>query len=379
VRVLHVVPSMSGSWGGPVSVLVGLIRSLALQGVDSEIFTTNLGRSGDIAKTEAVETQSVPVGRFSRLWAGHSFSTSEALAQAVQRCDVVHVHELWHHPHYAAYQLARKLNRPLVVSPHGELDPWALRHKGWKKSVYMALMQKRVLRRASAVHALTGEEAQHVNRIAPNTPCEVVANGIDDSIYGQPSSIANTHGELSDKKVVLFLGRLHEKKGLDTLAEAVAKVRTRRPDVRLVIAGDSLDDYREKVRGFVDKAGIGEATVFSGHIEGQAKLDALAAADVFVLPSRSEGFPMAVLESLAAGVPAVITPECNFPEMAEAGAGLQVAGTPSAIAGAIDRVLSDDQMQKSMGESGMTLVKERFTWDSVATKMHAIYEDVSSN
>ena len=376
MRILHVIPSMSAAWGGPVSVVAGLVESLAALSVESEIFTTDLGRTHDVVKTGAVHSETVRTSWLSRFWTGHGFSTASALDTAVQRCDVVHIHELWHHPHFQAQRAARRHGRPFVISPHGELDPWALRHKRWKKSVYMALAQKRVLRRASVVHALTVEEARQVALFAPSTPCNIVPNGIDESAFDSMPQDVDLFPSMTGKKVVLFLGRLHEKKGLDILAGAISMVRKTHPDVGLLIAGDSMDGYRDQVEKFVDAAGIGDITVFAGHLEGNAVREALAVARIFALPSRSEGFPMAVLEALAAGVPAVITPECFFPEMAEAEAGIEVEGTVASFTKAINEILANEKALNKMSENARHLVKTSFARNDVAAKMIALYEEI---
>jgi glycosyltransferase involved in cell wall biosynthesis len=243
----------------------------------------------------------------------------------------------------------------------------------------MSLVQKRVLRRASAVHALTAEEARQTSLIAPDTPCNIVPNGIDVTALNSQASDADMFPQLADKKVILFLGRLHEKKGLDILVKAISIVRNTHPNLALLIAGDSLDNYGDRVRGFVVDEGIGDITTFTGLLSRKAVADAYAVARVFALPSRSEGFPMAVLEALASGVPVVITPECYFPEVAESGAGVEVEGTAPAFAKAITQLLANDDQRSKMAENARALVSKRFTVGAIAARMTAMYESVMTN
>jgi glycosyltransferase involved in cell wall biosynthesis len=170
---------------------------------------------------------------------------------------------------------------------------------------------------------------------------------------------------LGGRPYFLFLSRLHYKKGLDYLADAFAIVAARNSDVQLVVAGPD-DGARADFEGRIAAAKLSDRIHVPGPIYGTEKLSAIAGAACFVLPSRQEGFSMAILEALACGVPAVVSAECHFPEVAEVGAGEVVPLEAAALAAAIGRVLADPDRRRKMGQAGRELVAVRFTWPRIA-------------
>jgi glycosyltransferase involved in cell wall biosynthesis len=256
-------------------------------------------------------------------------------------------------------------------------DPWALRHKAWKKRLYLAMVERHALRGAACLHALTRSEARFLRELAPSTPVACVPNGVDlRPLDDLPSrhSVEATYPELAGKFTLLFLGRLHAKKGLDVLADALVRAWGTHDDWHLLLAGPEDGAGAPFLRRMSMLGLRGHVTVV-GHVSGETTRRMWGAADAFVLPSRSEGFSMTVLESLAARVPPIVTTACHFPELAEVGAGLVCEPDAESLAEALhtlrfERTAED---RARCGERGRALVEQQFTWETQARRLVQVY------
>jgi glycosyltransferase involved in cell wall biosynthesis len=296
------------------------------------------------------------------------------LTQLILRSDGVHIHGIWEEHCAVAAALAAGVRKPYIISAHGMLEGWAVRSKWLKKAVYSALFEKRNLRRASCLRALTRTEVDDYRRLGIQTPVAVVPNGVDPPDELLPEPFLQLHPGLRGKRVVLFLSRLHPKKGLDLLCLAWAELAHRFEGSHLVIAGPD-DGARRNTVARVADLGINETVLFTGMLETLLKWSALATATVFVLPSRSEGFSVAVLEAMAAGVPVIITRQCNFPEVAEAGCGWVIEPDAQQLRQALEACLGAPAAELArMGAAAQALVQERYTWPVVGRQMSEVYE-----
>lgn len=277
--------------------------------------------------------------------------------------DVVHTHGLWTGLSYAALRHARRTSTPLVISPHGMLDRWALLHSRVKKQLALSLFERAHLTHAT-IHALSNAEANSVRALIPNAQVAVIPNGVDPAPSVLPPPPA-----FIDRPTLLFLGRLHAKKGIAELIEAFAAAAPHLPDWRLAIAGwdDGPNDFRE--RAAATRADI----VFPGPLFGEEKAAAYAHAAAFVLPSHSEGLPITVLEAWAAGTPVLMTEACNLPEGFAMGAAIPVTVDPASLAAIFAERLPDLAWRSRAGAAGRTLVAERFQWDRIASDFSALY------
>ncbi len=256
------------------------------------------------------------------------------------------------------------------------LEPWALSHKPWKKQTYYRWIERPlVLRGASVIQALNESEAQNIRALRLRPPVVVVPNGIDrqDAVEVDDSdreAFLNRFPQVRDKTVILFLHRIDPKKGLDLLAKAFGSISRQFPNTHLVVAGPDNVGFTETARGYFKGAGVDDsAFTFTGMLEGSLKRSALAAATVFVLPSYSEGFSMAVLEAMAAALPCVVTTGCNFPEAGEAGAANVVPAEAEPLAQALAELLANPETAREMGRRARELVLKDYTWDSIAERM----------
>jgi poly(glycerol-phosphate) alpha-glucosyltransferase len=319
------------------------------------------------------------------------------------KADLLYAGTLWKYPSWASLQWAKQTGKPMMVAPHGSLDAWALRNAAWKKRIAAALFKNRQLHKATCLRALCQSEADAFRAYGLKNPIAIIPNGV--ALPEMPKS-RDEGRESSAPKKLLFLGRIHPKKGLVNLVRAFKKALDHRPSTvdsapwRLVIAGwDQGGHEAELVRLCEElrlsfshkrhknhKVGESEAldhrlstfdseVIFHGPAFGRDKEDLLRSADAFILPSFSEGLPMSVLEAWSYRLPVVMTPECNLPEGFAADAAICIETGAESIAQGLDSLFSMNESDlKAMGAKGRALVEERFTWQTVAAQMREVYD-----
>ncbi len=357
---LNVTEHADPSYGGIASSVPALARAMAASG---------RYRCQNVAFCEPWEhaepgTCRLPVGRLD--WMSDR-SARLAFDGLVAAADVVHVHGLWRQHSFSACRTAERHGKPYVVSAHGMLEPWALRNKRWKKLLYGALVEKRNLRHASCLRALTRREALDYQAYGMRGPIAIVPNGVDAPPSKSPDPFLSAYPALRGRRLVLFLGRVHYKKGLDVLCRAWAAT-PRAPHDHLVIAGPDFEGTQANLE-------IGSDVTFTGLLGPELRWSALAAAHVFVLPSYSEGLSMAVLEALAAGVPVIASPACNLPEIRERGCGWVVEPAVQPVARALAEALEITPAERAhLGSNGSALAAESFSWPRVAARVARVYD-----
>jgi glycosyltransferase involved in cell wall biosynthesis len=293
--------------------------------------------------------------------------TDTRLSELIGKSDVVHIHGIWQEHCSRTAMLCRRFGKPYVVSAHGMLEPWALRRKAWKKRLYWRTVEQRNLQAAAGLRALTCDEGADYRRLGLLNPVRVIPNGIDLPEQAEPELFLKKFPPLRGQRLVLFLGRLHAKKGLDILCRAWARLQSQFPDTQLVIAGPDEDGTLARIEGLAREAALSGRVTFTGILTGSAKWSALRAASLFVLPSHSEGFSVAVLEALACGVPVLLTRACHFPEVVSAGCGRETGPEEAGIQDCLASLLSlPPKALSHMGALGREFVRERFAWSQVA-------------
>jgi len=291
--------------------------------------------------------------------------------------DLAHLHALWMYTSVATLRWHRRTDRPHVVTINGMLDDWALQNARWKKWVAGTLYEDANLQAAACIQVNTEAERAAVRRYGIGGPVCIIPNGVilpDDRSADSPPWAGDIP---ADANVLLFLGRLHPKKGLEELLDGWAEWQsTGNADAwHLAVVGWDDGGHEKDLRRQVRANALGDVVHFLGPRFGDEKAAAFRHADAFVLPSHSEGFPMAVLEAWSYGLPVLKTPACNIPEGFSSDAALRIAPEPSAIAEGFDRLLAaPPEARVAMGRRGRTLVEERFSWPRVAEQMHCVYQ-----
>lgn len=339
LRVLHVVRSLDPRAGGVAEAVVQLVNHMLPYGCVGEVASLD-GPGAPVSDRLQGTVHRLGPARGTY---GLSMNAVRWLRAHAGAYDAVVVHGIWQFHSIAARYGVGRSGTPLFVFPHGMLDPWFQRtypRKHLKKRVYWALAERWVFRAARAVLFTCRTELELAREpfLDRRMPLEVTGFGIapppDDATGG--AAFFEAYPELRGKRILLFLSRIHEKKGCDLLIEAFAKAASRHPDVRLVIAGPGDDATIAALKRIVRARGIESQVVWTGMLSGAVKWAALRAAEVFVLPSHQENFGIAVVEALASATP-VITTDCVniWREVAASGAGVIVKDTLDGVSSGI--------------------------------------------
>jgi glycosyltransferase involved in cell wall biosynthesis len=302
-------------------------------------------------------------------------SLRQRLKNTIRGSSGVHIHGIWETHCMMSAWAARSCKRPYVVSVHGMLEEWALRHKRIKKALYAALVETRALHGAACLRALTTDEVDDYRRLGLTNPIAIVPNGVEVPSCVNADLFWEAYPHLVGKRIVLFLGRLHYKKGLHVLLKAWSRIAQRTDRAHLVIAGPDFDNVRASLESMVNELELRSSVTFAGMMSGKCKWAALAAASLFVLPSFSEGFSIAVLEALAMGLPSVVTVPCHIPEVAVHDCGWVVQPAVEPLQDALEQFLRLSVYEAaSMGKRGRELACQRFHWSVVGKQMAEVYD-----
>ena len=307
---------------------------------------------------------------------GYASGLGGALALASP--DIVHVHGLWSYASLAAPRWAARVRRPYVVSPHGMLDAWALASGRAKKQLAWFAFEAAHLRGAGCLHALCEAEYAAIRACGWTNPVCIVPNGVAVPSGPAPPPPDWARALHPGERVLLFLGRIHPKKNVASLLTALARLGAGH-GWRLVVAGWDQGGHEAELRRLAAALSLGGEVIFAGPQFGADREASLRAADAFVLPSLSEGQPMAVLEAWARGLPVVMTRQCNLPLGFSAGAAIPAEPDAEALADALAALMAlSGEDRRAMGARGARLVGEGFTWAAAATRMEAVYRWLAS-
>lgn len=376
IKLLHVVPTYlpATRYGGPIHSVHGLCKALAVKETEVEVYTTNVDGPGTSAvplgkpvERDGVHITYFPTGHLRRIY--RSPDMGAHLARRIAEFDLVHIHAMFLWPGLAASRTALASDVPYVVSPRGMLVRELIANKNrLVKTAWLQLFDRKMLRKAAAVHVTSRREAEDLNTLGIDAPRVItVPNGIEAPDF----SAAPTKREQS----VLYLGRLDPKKGLELLLQAMARL----PGVRLNIAGDGNPGYVAELKTLVDALQLTDRVVFLGHLEGDRRWKLYRQSAVFVLPSLSENFANTVLEAMSAACPVVVTPGVGMAEtVVHRKCGRVVPRESDEIAKVIQELLSRPGEREDMGRRGTEAAKS-FTWASVAEQMLTNYRELAGS
>jgi len=377
IRSAIIISSISRNAGGLFESVRHLGLSLHQVGVGVDVFScSDRFSNDDISQWLPLIPQVFPNR------GPDAFGYASGLYGSLVRAeyDIAHCHGIWMYPSVANLMASRCRRIPYLVSPHGMLDPWAVRNSRWKKVLAANLYENAHLRGASCIRALCSSELEATRTYGLKNPVCVIPNGIH--LPTQSSFCeAPWAGKVADgKKVLLYLGRIHPKKGLVNLLKAWKNCQADGnsrglAEWTLVVAGWDQGGHEAELKTLATDLGIGPEVLFVGPQFDEAKQACYHHADAFVLPSFSEGLPMVVLEAWAHRLPVIMTPQCNIPEGFAAGAAINVETTVADISRGLQELAGMTSAERqAMGERGMQLVQERFTWTKIAGDLKAVYE-----
>ena len=398
MKILQVICSLATRYGGPQFLCAELSRELVRQGHQVSIYSSDVDGSKHLEEPldRPVLDRGVEV-RYFRGWTRpgkYMFSPGmwRALRQTVADFDVVHISGVYDFCTSAAAYWCRRREVPYIAFPHGSLDPFLRRRNRPRKWFHTKLFAQRDFRKASAVLFNSSEEmrlasdwsvfAQSEGRNSERQKRFVVYGGIGSKWLEERDAAAGErflekYPELKGQRLVVNLGRINYKKGLDILVGAFAQIARGRNDLRLVLAGPDNEGYGSVVRRWLAEYDIQGKTTFTGHLEGEDRFAVMQQAEIFALPSYTENFGLVVAEAMATGVPVVISDQVNiWPEVSQADAGLVVPCDPQATAEALRTLLDDPTRAQQMGRNGRKWVAEHLSWNVVGTQMIRVYEEI---
>ena len=372
-RWLSVVTHLDPRFGGLSAVVPQLSSMVAASGRFS-VSLAAFCSPGELYSAANHAELSLTEWPTSRLTWLRDRSLATRLDQLVRSASGVHIHGLWEQSTAVAARAARSAGVPYILSAHGMLERWALANKRFKKAFYSFLVERANVEGAACVHALTRAEAEDYLRYGCHVPIAVIPNGVHVPNRVSQDLFFAQHPSLRGKRIVLFLGRIHFKKGLDLLVRAWAKIAARWPDAHLVLAGPDFEGTRARVSRMIEEAGLGDSILLPGMLRNELKWSALAAAECFVLPSYSEGLSVAALEAMGVGLPVILTDHCNLPEVQSLGAGWIIPADAMSLEQALSECLGNHPTtNQAIGARGSSFVRERYTWSNVASQMGELY------
>ena len=307
-----------------------------------------------------------------------SWPLSRWLAAHVKEYDLVHIHALFSFPSTVAAFWANRRGVPYIVRPLGVLNTWGIRNRRpLLKRLSLRFIERRVLAGASAAHFTSDQEKCEAELALPGTRGIVIPNPVatpEAEMNPGPNVFLTRYPEVAGRRVILFLSRVDPKKGLDLLLDGFARVRAVLPDVVLVVAGNGDDAFVAQLQERARRLGAQQDIIWPGFLEGNMKRAALAAARVFVLPSYSENFGIAVVEAMADGLPVIVSDQVGIQqEIATADAGLVVSCNANEVSVAIQGILSDNAARDQMARNARRLAME-FSPPAVTARLLETYQ-----
>jgi glycosyltransferase involved in cell wall biosynthesis len=382
LKVLHVIPTLSSLSGGPAEAAINLVKHLNLLGAEAVVLTTddNGNDRFDVPLKELTIYREIPVLFFPRINPRLkefiiSPSAIKWLSNNLMKYDILDIHYLFSFVPLMARSMARRREIPYTVRTMGQLSPWALQQSTWRKKLFFKLQEFKNLQQASGLHSTSKGEEKDIRSFGLSTPVINIPLGVQQPkiIKDAVSIIRAKYNINHDAFILLFLSRLHYKKRPKVVIDVVADLR-QKYNIHLIMAGSGEPSYVKELMNLTSDLQLGDSVSFTGFVEGKEKDELLQGANLFVLPSYSENFGIAVAESLAAGTPVVITPEVQIAEYVDAyQAGIIAEGDKNSLVNAITNCIENKPMMNKFRENSLRLAQERFNWSSIAMELLESY------
>lgn len=375
MKILQVINFFSPlHGGGSIEVVYQLSKVLIQRGHDVAVYTSDF----ELDQNYINSLSGV------RIYPFHSWLTLARFhltpgvintsKKELKNFDVIHLHNYRTFQNIVMHHYAKKYNIPYVLQAHGSLTTFF--QKGMLKKIFDTMWGYQILKDASKVIALTPAEAEQYKRMGVSEDkIEIIPNGIDLSEFGnlpERGEFRRKYSLNDNQKIILFLGRIHQTKGLDLLAKAFAQLSNEVKDVKLVIVGPD-DGYLPALKELIKELKIEGKVMFTGMLNGTDKLRAYVDADVFVNPRADEIFGLVFLEAFACGLAVICSKGCGLADTINGQAGLVVAYDKDQLSNAISHMLSDDKMRLQFGKKGKLLVREKFNWEKIAGQVEDVY------
>lgn len=386
MRILHVIPAVAARYGGPSTAIWPMVRALReVEGFDVEIATTDADGPNGRLTVDQLPTDAGVVHLFRR-HKGENLKYSRDLNIWLQLhtgdYDLVHVHSNWNYPVVAACRAARRARVPYIMRPCGMLSQYTWNKSRWKKRAWWWLCERKNIRSAAGFHVTSEAERQEVLRLGVDAPVEVIPLGISNDAWEtpvEPDWLRTQYPQAGDRPIVLFLSRLHPKKGIvDLLLPAMSKLQS---EAFLAIVGgedDHAPGYRLQVEREITRLHLRDRVVLLGPVPPHRRWAAFDGCDLFVLPSHSENFGIVVAEAMARGKPVVVTTGVQFADhVTESEGGAVSQPDIDELSNHIDDWISHESRRIHAGNAGREYIRWNFTWEHVAKRLTKMYRLVT--
>ena len=378
LRVCQVVANINRDVGGPAVTVPRLSEALTKEDVACVLFTLNYKQLGPQTEGMGYELISITGNYFTRQMRGWSPTLNRRMRKESRKANIIHNHGLWMFPNLYARQAASRSRIPLVISPRGMLEGWSLGRSRIKKFMTWGLFERANLRTAALFHATSEMEALSLRKLGLQQPIAIIPNGVeipDRETNPDRQSLERKHPELAGKRWLLFLSRIHPKKGVSELLRVWRDTQGDFPQWQLIVAGPDLEGYESGMRREALNSKIANRVTFAGMLSGSERKAAFANADVFVLPTHSENFGIAIAEALAFGLPVITTKGAPWEELTAHECGWWIDLGHAELRRCLKGVLPLSKMELSaMGERGRALMARKYSWRQVAALMKQSYE-----
>ena len=314
-----------------------------------------------------------------KFWAEFSPELYSWIKQHGNEYDIIHIHGVWHFAGVAPYLAG--ITTAKCITTHGLLDRWTISKGYWKKYLFGLLFQKSILKKTELIQINNTDEQEDLKRFLgfQHSNVKIIPNGMNLSNFAKlpPKGVFRAKFNLpTDKKIILFLSRINLKKGLDLLLPAFKTIANQREDCLLVMAGPD-DGYLTETENFIAANSLQERIKLVGMLTGDDKLAAFSDADIFALPSHSEGFSIATLEALISGIPSLLSDRVGFGEaIRENNAAHLVELNPESIVAGLNKMLDDEKYCRTLSQNGVSLVKNRYDIELVARQLYHEFEKI---
>lgn len=365
MKLLIVIPSLSKKWGGTTTSLLNFYQGLLFfRNIEVNVFTTVLDEEREDLAEMLSDNNTFLLFRTSNKSWRYSPKVKKYFKEHIKDYDLVWIHALWTSTTFFAAKFAKKFKVPYILTPHGMFEQDALGRKTLKKKLYWLLIEKKVFDNAAAIHCINNAEKDNISQYT-KTNSFVVPNGVSVDKY-QEKDLKNLHN-------IGFIGRLHEKKGLDLLIKVLPKF----PNLKLIVAGSGTKEYEEYLGRLVNELSLGDRIKFLGFSDEEMKNNLFKMSLFIVVPSFTEVLTFVALESLSHSTPVLITKQCNFDEIEEYSAGVIIENNQlSEIESGINFLLNQDL--NLLSKNAYNLASEHYSIESVTKRLTKEFETVLS-
>lgn len=372
MKVLHVIPSLHPRYGGPGKAVLEMSEALNRAGIQSEIATTHFKNEKFDNKIQS------KIYSFRSFFGEYKYSPGlkKWLKQNISMYDIIDIHSIFCYSTKLAASISKRYNKPYIIRTIGQLYPWTLNNKSLKKQIYLSLFEMHSLKNAAAIQFTSKNEKDNI-AISLNNKKFILELGVNSYRKISKKKFYDLFPEFKSKKIILFLSRIHNKKKPELLIEAANELLKTNDNLILVIAGSGKKNYIESLKKLIIKKDLKEKVIFTDYLDGIKKNSLLQHALVFVLPSCTENFGIAVIEAMEAGIPVLISENVGISEeIKKRKAGLIFKLDSNEITDCIKSIISNRKLRRTLIKNAKAMVKKNYNWTKIIRKQIKIYREI---